>query len=797
MKHKLMIAVLAITSFVILFFVAFNNLPGRAIAATTDTTSSVVAPKATTDATTSANDSTTTTQKTTPQQPTGNAPNVTPAQTSNAPNSTLSTTSNASSSTSTTVSSVASSTTGTDPTTKVEVPMLGNTASEAIINQGNIKPDDITLNWESYQVGFLWLIPDGFRINDGDTAEFTIPDNLRVNRNLTFAVKDPDGIVIGTFSIKAGEQTGILTFNDALSNTTTGRKGTLSFMVKGTTQTDDGNGFVINKFGWVNTPTMPTTSTDSDSTDQNNEGNVPNSLTWNVAFNSTGQTLTNVKVIDTIGDGQEYVPGSLRAYYGYSLNGQFVNQGSIEPDSVAQMGNELVVTFDKVDSYIDMYYDVSITNIDANGFNEWHNRVTIQSDEISGQAQHTIGWGGSGTGKGDSGSVILSKIDSETGKPIVGATFQLLDESGNVVQDNLTTNENGEIEASELQPGNYVLVETGVPDGYQQSTSNKWPFTIVDGDKDPVEITAENTPYTEIPNTGDVVIYKLDSQSHVSIPGAVFKLLDESGNVVSLGLVTNEQGAIELSGIPAGKYSLIETTAPEGYELNSTPVEFVVTAGTSDEPVSVDVYDTKTPPVLPTTGSVDILKIDSDTQAPLADAIFEIKDDQGNIVQTNLKTNNQGKIEVANLAAGKYELIEITPPDGYSTQSGPVSFEITAGKVTSVSVTDKKNTQIIPVPPEPGNPEPENPEPPVPPIEPIIPPEPSNPEPPIVEPVTPEPNPEAPEAPDVSEVVKPGGQTSANKLPQTGNTHEQLLISILGILFVILIVGKTIFKREN
>ncbi|MEB7922073.1 SpaA isopeptide-forming pilin-related protein, partial [Enterococcus faecalis] len=66
-------------------------------------------------------------------------------------------------------------------------------------------------------------------------------------------------------------------------------------------------------------------------------------------------------------------------------------------------------------------------------------------------------------------SVILQKKDKETKEVLSGATFELRDEKGAVVEvaQSMTTDGKGEIHLTRLFPGKYTFVETKSPKGYQ------------------------------------------------------------------------------------------------------------------------------------------------------------------------------------------------------------------------------------------------------------------------------------------------------------------------------------------
>ncbi|WP_125772430.1 LPXTG cell wall anchor domain-containing protein [Companilactobacillus furfuricola] len=489
------------------------------------------------------------------------------------------------------------------------VPITGNTAADATMTYttgGTASPTDTIYDWQGVNVNYSFSIANGIPINAGDTADFTLPGNVLAKNNLSFEVKTNTGVVIGTFNIAKGASTGTLTFNDNASQANLNRSGTLTITGMGSTVTDTNpNDFIINKNGWI--------------PDQKDLTGSPTTLTWNVAFNNPASDLTNVKIVDTLGPNQTYINGSVHANTGYYLNGQFISTGTIEPTSVLMKNQQIIFVFGNVNQTVNMTYQVSVPAADANQVNSWDNNVTLQSSQVTEDASHTINWGGSGTGTGDvqNGSVILTKTDASNDSPLAGATFELLDASGNVIEKDLTTDTNGQIVVNNLTPGDYNFVETGFPVGYAPSANNEYPFTIQEGQTTPSTVSATNVPYPSEPekNTGSAVLIKLDATSHTPLAGAVYDLKDPNGNVLITGLTTDEEGMLPIDNLAPGKYTLTETKAPTGYEINTTPIPFEIEAGKDTDIMTYNESDVSVTP--PTTVPPTIVDPPVDPEAPV------------------------------------------------------------------------------------------------------------------------------------------------------------------------------------
>ncbi|MBC2192077.1 collagen binding domain-containing protein [Listeria sp. FSL L7-0229] len=168
------------------------------------------------------------------------------------------------------------------------------------------------------------------------------------------------------------------------------------------------------------------------------------------------------------------------------------------------------------------------------------------------------------------GSVVLTKLDSKSRSNLAGAEFELQTKLGVSLKDKVVTEANGQLQIDNLAPGDYQLVETKAPVGYELDAAPV-EFTIEFNQQEAVQVTKTNTK-----STGSVVLTKADSQTKETLAGAVFKLVDEDNNVTE-NLTTDDAGKLELTDLAPGNYQLIETKAPAGYELDTVPVDVKIT----------------------------------------------------------------------------------------------------------------------------------------------------------------------------------------------------------------------------
>ncbi|TKH71555.1 hypothetical protein FC686_26245, partial [Bacillus cereus] len=89
-----------------------------------------------------------------------------------------------------------------------------------------------------------------------------------------------------------------------------------------------------------------------------------------------------------------------------------------------------------------------------------------------------------------------------------------------------------------------------------------------------------------------------------------------------------------------GKYKLVETKSLPGYKNLAEPVLFEITKGMT-KALSIKVENEQLDK-----GSVEITKIDKDSQKVLEGVVFEVQDEQGKVV-TEVKTDKDGKAKIS------------------------------------------------------------------------------------------------------------------------------------------------------
>ncbi|MCG0737487.1 SpaA isopeptide-forming pilin-related protein [Lactiplantibacillus plantarum] len=199
--------------------------------------------------------------------------------------------------------------------------------------------------------------------------------------------------------------------------------------------------------------------------------------------------------------------------------------------------------------------------------------------------------------------------------------------------------------------------------------------------------------------TYTIELTKHDAATKAVLAGAVYELQDSTGKVIQTGLTTDSQGQLIVKNLRAGDYQFVETKAPFGYELNTTPVKFTLGGIKPEVAFQVSQDDVKQP-VVPTTGDVTLTKTDATTKAALAGAVYELQDATGKVLKMGLTTDTTGQLTVSGLTAGNYQFVETKAPSGYQLNAAPLSFTIKPNQ--TVAATDEPVTE--PGTTEPGKP---------------------------------------------------------------------------------------------
>lgn len=325
------------------------------------------------------------------------------------------------------------------------------------------------------------------------------------------------------------------------------------------------------------------------------------------------------------------------------------------------------------------------------------------------------------------------------------------------------TTVDGSLSVDELPWGNYYFVETKAPVGYVSideidEADRTFRFTI---DADNLEVSivrpdAENgitndeldgkVPMNE-QLTGSIKLTKTDFVTGKAIKGVAFRLFKDDNdytgsltnynslnlgysqdNVEEMLLITNDEGVIEVTGLPWGTYYFKEDKVPTGYTADSTNLESAKVTISADNVSALSTFGDKnslTMTNIPIVGELflskvdekgsalvgatfDLVRVDSATapteyhKVKLTGSVgnytcdlndpFESTDYLGggtfadklksfwnnitgnNTASGSLVTSGSGTLSITNLPYGDYQIYEVSAPEGYESGSENVKL---------------------------------------------------------------------------------------------------------------------------
>ena len=251
--------------------------------------------------------------------------------------------------------------------------------------------------------------------------------------------------------------------------------------------------------------------------------------------------------------------------------------------------------------------------------------------------------------------VDMSKVDIG-GNEIEGATIQVIDKDNNVIDEWISGKEPHKIK-NLVEGETYTLYEEITVDSFVKATDMKFTVTY-----------EKETQHLEMIDK-IVEIVKTDLVTGDEIEGAELQVVDENGNIVDEWTSTKEPHKVV--GLEEGKtYTLIEKTAPYGYELTEK-IEFTVT--TDKETQKIEMKD------MPILTDIRVIKVDSKTQEIIKDKFtFGIYADEEctQLIQQVESNSEDGYVDFKDLRYGVFYVKELSSPKNYQLSDKIVKIEI-------------------------------------------------------------------------------------------------------------------------
>lgn len=297
--------------------------------------------------------------------------------------------------------------------------------------------------------------------------------------------------------------------------------------------------------------------------------------------------------------------------------------------------------------------------------------------------------------------------------PLKNVSYSLYDNNNKYI-DKQTTDDNGIINFSSLEYGDYICIEDAAPGQYEINTE---PILISCKELKSDNNTDENgaivvskdlnnnlcTCNLNILKMGESAEVKDGSLQYTSIPleGIVFGIYQNfdfkfnSGEILPantcLGYITTDNnGRGNYNGVlPEGSYYLKELKTLSDYDIDKEIHTFEIKSN-NNKSINIDLSNEPFINYL-SKSSVKIIKTDSNTGKKLKGVEFTLFNSKDEIIGI-YKTNRKGEIFVDKLPYGNYYFVETKCINGYYSTNNKYSFTLDDSETRVLEIT---NTPIL------------------------------------------------------------------------------------------------------
>ena len=267
-------------------------------------------------------------------------------------------------------------------------------------------------------------------------------------------------------------------------------------------------------------------------------------------------------------------------------------------------------------------------------------------------------------------SLKLIKTSSD-GSRLAGVHFRIARiEDGTHYLDRIT-DENGEINISDLEPGVYSVKETATVSDHILDT-REYHVELFPGQTSTITIENQKRP--------NLIVYKKDADTGEPIPNTIFLVKAADGHSVG-EIKTDSTGKATLSNLLPGVYEISEKSVPSPWLMDAAPQLVTLYANREH---SVYFENHKKP-------TLTINKVDSITGSPIQGAKFQVWYGSNNTSTGELNSlgvffsDANGQIVIDNLRDGWYKVTELEPAAGFTIkQPATQEFYIKGGESKTV-----------------------------------------------------------------------------------------------------------------
>ena len=256
--------------------------------------------------------------------------------------------------------------------------------------------------------------------------------------------------------------------------------------------------------------------------------------------------------------------------------------------------------------------------------------------------------------------VVINKVDAVTGVPVPNAVLKVVGPNG---YNKTFTSGLTPIVLEGLAVGNYTVTEERAPDGYIRNT-NSYHFEVKEDTKN-ISVRIPNEKNT-------LSIAKVDDDTGTYLAGASFELRNSTGELIDSW--SSDEGVHKVSSVNLkhGTYTLVETEAPTGYILDSTPMSITIDQNSDN----TYIYKKKNKKM-----NINVIKLDEDGNY-LDGVTLALYDENDNPVKTWQTRKVPETLD--NLTEGSYYVKEIATKAGYilDTKKYPLVIDSNTKNIT-------------------------------------------------------------------------------------------------------------------
>ncbi len=269
--------------------------------------------------------------------------------------------------------------------------------------------------------------------------------------------------------------------------------------------------------------------------------------------------------------------------------------------------------------------------------------------------------------------IHLIKIDSQTLEPIPNVLFEIREIGGNYFREERTTEADGSIDLSDLDPASYEIIEK--TEGLNEYVIDNGVRVIkIEAGEEDAQFIFTNTRKPALK------IMKVN-QNGEPIANAVFSVAQVGKTPTEYR--TNSEGIIFLENLEPSVVSVIEKSVNDKYILDSVEYTIELFAGKTSQLVVTNDEKPK----------LRIIKTDSVTGETISGVKFRVNKSDGATIGT-FTTDTKGEILIDKMDEGVYTVTEVYVPETHLIDTTPQTVTLVRNKTGVVQFQNQPKSSL-------------------------------------------------------------------------------------------------------